>query len=556
MSQSNYREIDSLLFKVLENCSTDKEIEQLKQWFATDPEAINYYCDFVKNYTAVLTKYNDELELSGGLDGKLPAELIGLEELAVQEKNSPALELSFPEEIVGLEPVKKARAKRSNKSLLTIAISTLAAIFIIALNVYINKVTPYEIGNVTDVLNAEFSGEMAFKPGDRLVSSRTVHLTNGVVKFATDSGVNIVLEAPAEFRFMNSGEVSVRYGKLFAQVSEQGYGFTVVTPNSRVVDQGTEFGVISQIDGNTEVYMYNGKALLYAGAEKNAVVSRLLTEGMAGKVDRNQKLRAIPMEDDAVVRDFSSDSNLLWRGQNMDLADIVGGGNGFGSGKLDAGINVETGKPIYELVRDGVTYGVAGYKPVVDNKYVDGVFIPGFSAGPVPISSDSSIMATFKENSKCYWGYIVNGAYHKSFDVPKHRFVLNGEVFGTKDNSSLGMHANQGITFDLSAIRRDLPGVKIKSFRALTGISETATKYMLEIKREERAAVEFKVYLDGEKVHDARMTNSDEAGEVEIPIEPQSKYLTLAVTESDWTVAYAWGMFGRPELVLELAERE
>ncbi len=556
MSQSNYREIDSLLFKVLENCSTDKEIEQLKQWFATDPDAISYYCDFVKNYTAVLTKYNDEVELSSGLNGKLPLELIGLEELAVQEKNSPALELSFPEEIVGLEPVKKVKAKRSNKSLLTIALSSLAAILIISLNVYINKVRPYEIGVVTDSLNAEYSGELSFKPGDRLVSSRTVHLTNGIVKFATDSGVNIVLEAPAEFRFMNSGEVSVRYGKLFAQVSEQGYGFTVVTPNSRVVDQGTEFGVISQIDGNTEVYMYNGKASLYAGAEKNAALSRLLTAGMAGKVDRNQKLRAIPMQTDAVVRDFSSVSSMLWRGQNIDLADIVGGGDGFGSGKLDAGINVETGKPISELLRDGVTYGVAGYKPVTDNKYVDGVFIPGFSSGPVPISSDGSIKASFKENSKCYWGYIVNGAFHKSFDVPKHRFTLNGEEFGTKDNSSLGMHANQGITFDLAAIRRDLPSVKIKSFRALTGISQTATKYMFEIKREERAAVEFKVYLDGEKVHDARMTNTDEAAEIEIPIGPQSKYLTLAVTESDWTVAYAWGMFGRPELVLELVERE
>jgi len=59
------------------------------------------------------------------------------------------------------------------------------------------------------------------------------------------------------------------------------------------------------------------------------------------------------------------------------------------------------------------------------------------------------------------------------------------------------------------------------------------------------------VFLDGRKVYELEMANTDEPVQVEIPVRDQDRFLTLAVTETDDGWAYDWALLGRPELIIE-----
>ncbi|MAI74405.1 MAG: hypothetical protein CMM01_26395 [Rhodopirellula sp.] len=136
-------------------------------------------------------------------------------------------------------------------------------------------------------------------------------------------------------------------------------------------------------------------------------------------------------------------------GNGFDLADIVGGGNGFGSGTYRNGIDTRSAKV---QTRD---FGKLGN--VITNKYspspfefIDGVFVPDGKAGSakIPISSTGITISNMPTTSGYAWDMIRNGPV-----ASQHSNELDGTDFTTQGHSLLGLHANAGITFDLNAIR-------------------------------------------------------------------------------------------------------
>ena len=272
---------------------------------------------------------------------------------------------------------------------------------------------------------------------------------------------------------------------------------------------------------------------------------------------RSQKFR---FKKKLFVRSINSKVRTIWRGQTqINLADILGGGNGFNSGQLNAGIDVATGEVSLDLIEDIVKVGTAGYKKVESSPFIDGVFVPGLEDGMIPVTTDHSISVQFPRTSGNYWGYICNGAFHKGDKVPRHTLQLNGTSFGTPENPSISIHSNQGITFDLSKIRQNIPVGEIKEFRSLIGISETVKKYIDEAKtldmqtlsRRTFSTADFWIFLDGRKVYELKMANSDKPVQVNIPIDIQDRYLTLVVTEGSDGWAFDWAIFGQPELIID-----
>ena len=557
MSVSRNREIDNLIFKVLENCSTDRDIEKLRDWFNSDPQATTYYCDFVKNYTAVLTKLDDMNELQDIPEADNMKKILW-EKLAEQERESPALELEFPHDIELEETNTKPKKKKVDKLSLTAAICSAAALLVLAVNIILSDMSHYKVATITDMINAQWSAEEKIANDNRLVSTKVHKLVNGIVKIKTDKNVDLVVEAPAEFAFDSLTELKLNYGKVFVRVSPEGQGFAVNTENSRIVDLGTEFGVVSEAGGDTNVFMYKGKATVSAKGSDKSSDAVLLTEGEASRVDSSRQITEIKIENEAVVRNFDSKVNFIWRTDTINLADIVGGGNGFGNGRIESGINPTTGQAQHNLFNNEIAFGNSEYHTVDALKYVDGVFTPGFNGGVTQIASDSTVTAEFDQNSKCYWGYIMNGAFHDGVDVDRHLLVLNGKVCGTKENPSIYIHANQGITFDLDAIRRDMPDARLKEFTALAGISETVKEQginpitanlpqeAIESGRLIYSRAEFTVLLDGEKVFNQKITDTEDAVEINIPLKADSRFLTLTTTEINGTIAYSWSLFDRP----------
>lgn len=386
---------------------------------------------------------------------------------------------------------------------------------------------------------------------------------SGFAELTFDSDTKVVLEGPAEFQLLSENAIRLNYGRLYAMVSREAIGFTVNTASSQIIDLGTEFGVEVDLQGDTSLHVVKGKTILIAG-EKSNRVSVEVNRGVAKKISmRTQAISDISYDDRLFVRKIYSTDELIWRGETrISLADIVGGGNGFGGGRLDEGIDVATGGIITDLMDDTVKVGVAGYRSVDDRRFVDGVFVPGLEEGMTRIASDGSTLVKFPKTSGLYWGYMLNGAFHQGDSVPKHLLELDGVVFGNRQNPALSIHSNQGITFDLSEIRNSIPEGTITQLQSLIGISETVMDYVdgaesldpETLSKTTFSTVSFWVFLDGRKACEIELSNNDEPVRLEIPIRTEDRFLTLAVTESGDVNAFDWALFGRPELVIEFAQ--
>jgi hypothetical protein len=108
------------------------------------------------------------------------------------------------------------------------------------------------------------------------------------------------------------------------------------------------------------------------------------------------------------VRAIDSASKFIWRGQAaINLADLVGGGNGLGTGRQDYGIGIETGT-LSESTLYVNGYGIRNQKPwtsfcpVSKIPGIDGIFIPDGSPEPAVVSSQWDVFDKCPD-TKWYW---------------------------------------------------------------------------------------------------------------------------------------------------------
>lgn len=569
MSQPlNNRDIYPLFLKLIENCITDQELHQLNELFSTHPDLVKRYCEFGMNYAAVQMKLNDAVDVNeaeapeDGFDTQLWSELVQ------HEKTAPHIEIQQikPKS----EPVQKVLHEkgpaRINKfSLITAIFSAAALLFFVVLVRLAPQHYSVELATLVDQINAKWvDSGVNFKNGDRLWTDQMpLCLDQGIVKIQYDDGVEVLVESPAKFTIERSG-IYFEYGRLFSHVPKSGLGFRVETPTARFIDQGTDFGVQADINGSAELHVFKGAVQLFADSDGNTKSSQMLTENKAVRYDANTgKTETVPIRTEVFVRSIDSSADLIWRGQqHINLADIVGGGNGFGTGTLDSGIETNTGRwfesPDPQLVQSkatGIFIGGGSYNKVSRSGLIDGVFVPDSRQGPVQITSAGHTFNGFVDGREVFWGNIFNGAWHASDKTLKHQLKLNGQTCGTPQNPAISIHANQGITFDLQAIRQSIPGGKILRFSSLFGVSET----LAQIPSFDPNAglnsgkVNCWVLIDGKECFNRNYVSCLHGGiEIEVDINDEDRFLTLVVTEANDRRAYDWAIFARPFLRIEM----
>ncbi len=103
-------------------------------------------------------------------------------------------------------------------------------------------------------------------------------LAEGRVELTYDTGTKLLLIGPAEFLVTSTGG-KLRRGGLVASVTEAGHGFTIETPDGKVVDLGTEFGVAVDDFGLSEVSVFQGKVEAYPHGNRNPRKKFELTKG-------------------------------------------------------------------------------------------------------------------------------------------------------------------------------------------------------------------------------------------------------------------------------------
>jgi hypothetical protein len=220
------------------------------------------------------------------------------------------------------------------------------------------------------------------------------------------------------------------------------------------------------------------------------------------------------------------------KGAAINLSDVVGGGNGFGTGTIGAGIHPGTGKP---------TKGQVGFVEikhhdqlvaVSTNRFVDGVFVP---------KSESSVISTtgikiggLVPSAGQTWDYFNFGP-SAGFTVK----TIDGVDYSQAPNWMLGMHANKGITFDLQAFR-DAYEFETARFKTLLGHGGAKAK----------SHVDFSVYLDGKRVAFICGFKSQQKGAViDLELPKDARFLTLVVLQGSDGISHDQAILGNPRVV-------
>ncbi|EAQ80623.1 FecR domain-containing protein [Blastopirellula marina] len=108
-----------------------------------------------------------------------------------------------------------------------------------------------------DAVWADSIGElkygMSFREGERLA------LDSGLVRLAFECGAGVTLKGPAILELSSAWKAVLHRGKLAAVVPEDARGFTVLTPDMKIVDLGTKFGAEVDSTGQAKVQVYEGE---------------------------------------------------------------------------------------------------------------------------------------------------------------------------------------------------------------------------------------------------------------------------------------------------------
>ena len=191
-------------------------------------------------------------------------------------------------------------------------------------------------------------------------------------------------------------------------------------------------------------------------------------------------------------------------GEGLDLADMIGGGDGRGTGVKNRGIHLRTGNLTTEQL--GYHRDIPTHKkvPVPSIESVLSVFIPD---GPAPVPPTSGH----------FWDIVRNGPLNAQ------RTTKIGDTdYATNGHSILGMHANSGITFDLAKIRKT-SGFTQMRLTGVVGFGAAAPAAA--------SLADFTVFVDADLRLQKLKLRKDESLTLDLEIPAQAKTLTLIATD-------------------------
>ena len=540
--------IDEFLLRLLNNEISKSDFVQLKEWMATDSNAISYYCMFLSDYVLVRKQVESEFDIQDDLltDPEVMAAL------GQKKKTAPVIE--NPKEKPQRELLQTAvytpreKKKLSTFSKVALAMNAAAILFFVFFFGFAPSGRDVEVVTLTDSINAKWSGvRHSLKKGARLYTGKTSFmLKEGLVKLKFDNNTQVTIEGPASFQILDDDMIKLNYGQLYSQVPAEAYGFQISTQHAKLIDLGTEFGVKEVIDGNTEVHVFKGQVNLIS----NILSKKINIDLPAGSAQElnsaTGELKKIKLEKNLFARQIDSKTNIIWRGQNsLDLADIVGGGNGLGTGEIGKGISLTNGSCVSDF---NWTYGkgTGQYLNVDELPFVDGVIVPDSKDGTLQVSSKGHLFKECPDTSGIYYDEIRNGGLiHMNEPKISIPMEFNKKQYGTSEKPILFMNTNAGITFDLGVIRGKLPGISVKSFRS------GCLLFAIPNKRKVQKSDIF-VLVDGETKF--KKIGFDQDGvvlNIDIPLTESDRFLTLVATDGGDSIALDWVGFVEPCIILD-----
>jgi hypothetical protein len=384
--------------------------------------------------------------------------------LSEHEKSAPSVEPPP-------KPKEKAAPRRAsverppqpiNKFSLVSAVVSLAAVLFIVATVHLAPVTVYEEAAVlSDLINVQWNtAGGSLQKGDRIcTNTRPIIINKGLLKLLLDNRTSVLVEGPAEFVLVAPDQIKLNNGRLYASVPPEAIGFTVTTPNSKVIDLGTEFGVQVDYGETTQVHVTKGKTTVVAGS-KGLKRTLQVGEGAARRISsRSAEIEEVQYDRDLFVRDIRSEYNMIWRGQALELSELLQGGppDARRAGK----------SPGRNEVLESIALAPGEFCPIETNPYVEGVFTPNGINGPVPVTADGAFSweapAMEVRQKIGYLRFDIGGVRGDRTDAvltlhPARRIDQGGEiqVYGLRDGEADFWDEAQ-ITYNTAAGFRPAP---------------------------------------------------------------------------------------------------
>jgi hypothetical protein len=547
------KQIMDLLILSLEGEAGSEDMQKLKEILDASSEARDYYLKAVIAAECIRKIDWEAKDVENETDGCEGFNTMLWKALAEEEKSAPVIEIPAPEEseiFIQKIPCQKVVRKISKSSLFTLfaAAAAIALIFVFAYFAPPNA--GVDVATLTDSMNARWADtDTSMSKGTRFATGSTDFLLReGLAELTFDNDAKVTLEGPVEFQILTEDQIKLSYGRLYATVPQGAIGFTVNTSSARIIDLGTEFGIESDAHGDTYLHVMKGKTTLIAG-EKSNKVSMEVIRGIAKKVSGGtQAVSDIAFRQDIFVRNINSDKNFIWKGQKeLNLADIVGGGNGLGTGTINMMIDPISGKPSKESW--GRREAANDYHLVPSSPYIDGVFIPNGRTKQI-VSSEGHLFQECPVTSGLCCDSLINA------EIMLNSLVDQNIKVSDSPTHALFLHANMGITFDLQAMRNLLPGARIVRFQSKFGIRKWTV-------RPSASNADFWILVDGKLRHKKTQVKANSIFDVDIELSENNRFLTLIETDGgdpegrilDGLVLPPidsdWGMFVDPILVLE-----
>ncbi|MBV11773.1 DUF1553 domain-containing protein [Rubinisphaera sp.] len=221
-------------------------------------------------------------------------------------------------------------------------------------------------------------------------------------------------------------------------------------------------------------------------------------------------------------------------GSGLNLADMVGGGNGLGSGTFRKGIDVRSGESQIRNL-SGLDNVVTNNFVTTSSEFIDGVFVPDGQDGlaEITVSSTGLTVSGLNKTSGAAWDLIRNGPV-----ASQHSPELGGIDFTKEGHSLLGLHANSGITFDIEAIRKSHNASNLR-FTAKVGYFGASGGFRADAW----------IYLDGNLLAKFSHLGRDQGlQEIDLEIPLHSRFLTLISTDGGNGYGHDQIGFGDPVL--------
>ena len=122
------------------------------------------------------------------------------------------------------------------------------------------------------------------EPGASL-SAGKYQLSSGSVDLLFSDGARVSVGGPAIFELKSARHLHLESGQLVANISDEALGFIVTSPQSEVIDLGTEFGLSVNETGTTDVHVLDGLVEVLPSEPGDSASGVTIAEGQARRFE-------------------------------------------------------------------------------------------------------------------------------------------------------------------------------------------------------------------------------------------------------------------------------